>query len=154
MVETEENLQSLMVVKRNGKKVQWNGTKVAVAIKKGFDSIKDTEDEKKYSEKEINKVYNAVEKRIIKEFVKQEIDKIKIEQIQDLIEEELKKQGFEDVYKSFSEYRERRNTSRQMFLGEKKQHKFLKAIESLGLKSAGEEDAKIGRAHVWTPVTG
>ena len=148
MVETEENLQSLMVVKRNGKKVQWNGTKVAVAIKKGFDSIKDTEDEKKYSEKEINKVYNAVEKRIIKEFVKQEIDKIKIEQIQDLIEEELKKQGFEDVYKSFSEYRERRNTSRQMFLGEKKQHKFLKAIESLGLKSAGEEDAKRENANV------
>ena len=35
-----------------------------------------------------------------------------------------------------------------MFLGEKKQHKFLKAIESLGLKSALEEDAKRENANV------
>ena len=148
MVNTEEKLQTLLVVKRNGKKVEWNGTKVAVAIKKGFDSIQSQEDEDKYTEKEINKVYNAVEKRIIKEYVEKDIDKIKIEQIQDLIEDELKKQGFEDVYTSFSEYRDRRNASRQMFLGEKKQHKFLKAIESLGLKSAGEEDAKRENANV------
>ena len=148
MVNTEEKLQTLLVVKRNGKKVEWNGTKVAVAIKKGFDSIQSQEDEDKYTEKEINKVYNAVEKRIIREYVEKDIDKIKIEQIQDLIEDELKKQGFEDVYTSFSEYRDRRNASRQMFLGEKKQHKFLKAIESLGLKSAGEEDAKRENANV------
>ena len=148
MTETEEKLQTLTVIKRNGKKVSWNGTKIAVAIKKGFDSIKTEEDEAKYSEKEINKVYNAVEKRIISDFVKKDADKIKIEQIQDLIEEELKKQGFEDVYKSFSEYRERRTTSRQMFLGEKKQHKFLKAIENLGLKSALEEDGKRENANV------
>ncbi len=148
MVNTEEKLQTLLVVKRNGKKVEWNGTKVAVAIKKGFDSIQSQEDEDKYTEKEINKVYNAVEKRIIKEYVEKDIDKIKIEQIQDLIEDELKKQGFEDVYTSFSEYRDRRNASRQMFLGEKKQHKFLKAIESLGLKSAGEEDVKRENANV------
>ena len=148
MKNAEEKLQTLLVVKRNGKKVEWNGTKIAVAIKKGFDSISNQEDEVKYNEKDINKVYNAVEKRIVKEYVNKNIDKIKIEQIQDLIEEELKNQGFDDVYRSFSEYRERRNASRQMFLGEKKQHKFLKAIESLGLKSAGEEDAKRENANV------
>ena len=148
MIETEDKLQTLTVIKRNGKKVEWNGTKIAVAIKKGFDSIKTTDDELKYSEKDINKVYNAVENTIKKEFVEKGIDKIKIEQIQDLIEEELKKDKYEDVYNSFKEYRDRRNASRQMFLGEKKQHKFLKAIESLGLKSALEEDAKRENANV------
>lgn len=146
MVDTEETLATLKVVKRNGKKVEWNGTKIAVAIKKGFDSVKTEEEENKYSEKDVNKIFNSVVKRIEKEYLADE--KIKIEQIQDLIEDELKKNGYEDVYKSFSEYRERRNMSRQMFFGEKKQHKFLKAIESLGLKSANEEDAKRENANV------
>lgn len=148
MIDTEEKLTTLKVVKRNGRKVEWNGTKIAVAIKKGFDSIKTEEDEYKYEEKDINKVYNAVEKRIIKDFIDKNEEKIKIEQIQDLIEDELKKKGYEDVYTSFKEYRERRNASRQLFFGEKKRHKFLKAIESLGLKSAGEEDAKRENANV------
>ena len=39
MVETEEKLETIEVVKRNGKKVEFDGTKVALAIKKGFDSI-------------------------------------------------------------------------------------------------------------------
>lgn len=39
MVETEEKLETIEVVKRNGKKVEFDGTKVAMAIKKGFDSV-------------------------------------------------------------------------------------------------------------------
>ena len=47
MVETEEKLETIEVVKRNGKKVEFDGTKVALAIKKGFDSILIEADEKK-----------------------------------------------------------------------------------------------------------
>jgi ribonucleoside-triphosphate reductase len=141
----EEKLSNLTVIKRSGKKVEWNGTKIAIAIKKGFDSLEHDE-ENHYSEKDVNKVYNAVIERIEKEYKNQ--DKIKIEDIQDMIEETLKAKGYEDVYKSFSEYRERRNVSRQAFFGEKKQHKFLKAIESLGLKSSYEENAKRENANV------
>ena len=65
-----------------------------------------------------------------------------------MIEDELQKKGYEDVYTSFSEYRERRAQSRQLFVDEKKMHKFLKTIESLGLKSAHEEDAKRENANV------
>ncbi len=146
MVNTEEKLSNFEVVKRTGRKVEWNPTKIAMAIKKGFDSIHDEENEPKYTEKDINKVYNAVVDRIEKEFAAD--GKIKIETIQDLIEEELKKEKYEDVYTSFAEYRERRAASRQLFMGEKKQHKFLKAIESLGLKSAAEEDSKRENANV------
>ena len=46
------------------------------------------------------------------------------------------------------DYRERRNISRQVFFGEKKQHKFLKALESLGLKSASEVNDKRENANV------
>lgn len=59
MVETEEKLETIEVVKRNGKKVEFDGTKVALAIKKGFDSILIEEDEK-----------NIVRK-IFKKYIKQ-----------------------------------------------------------------------------------
>ena len=125
----EENLSNIIVVKRSGKRVNFDGMKVAVAIKKGFDSI-----EGKYNEDDANKVYN----KVIKSIEKSNVEKIKIEQIQDLIEEELKKSGYEDVYNSFSEYREKRNQSREIFFEEKRKHKFLKALEKLGLNSKGE----------------
>ncbi len=148
---TEETLGSLIVVKRNGKKVEFDGAKIAVAIKKGFDNLERVEsseefEERNYTEKDIQKVYQAVIKRISKEFKDEE--KIKIEQIQDLIEEELKKKGYEEVYKLFSEYRERRAQSREMFFDDKRRHKFLKTLEGLGLKSAGEEDTKRENANV------
>ena len=141
----EEKLDYLTVIKRSGKKVAWNGTKIALAIKKAFDSL-EKDEESHYSEKDVNKVYNAVIKRIEKDYKNEE--KIKIEAIQDLIEAELQKQGYPDVYKAFSDYRERRNISRQVFFGEKKQHKFLKALESLGLKSASEVNDKRENANV------
>ena len=56
MVEVSDKLEQLMVVKRNGKKVPFDETKIALAIKKGFDSVSidDESDEsvkvKKYEE--------------------------------------------------------------------------------------------------------
>ena len=147
MVDIEDKMLTIAVVKRNGKKVDFDGSKIAVAIKKGFDSVV-TDDERKYNEKDIQKIYQKVIKRIDKEFVSKYIDKIKIEEIQDLIEEELKKNNYEDVYESFSEYRERRAASRQAFSDEKKMHKFLKSLESLGLKSASEENSKRENANI------
>ena len=147
MVDIEDKILSISVIKRNGKKTNFDGSKIAVAIKKGFDSV-NTDEEKKYNEKDIQKVYQKVIKRIDKEYVSKNIDKIKIEEIQDLIEDELKKCGYEDVYESFSEYRERRAASRLAFADEKKMHKFLKSLEGLGLKSASEENAKRENANI------
>ena len=142
----EEVIDTIKVVKRNGKKVNFDTTKVALAIKKGFDSIIDEEGEAKYTEKDIQKVYQNVLKKINKDYKNEE--KIKIEEIQDLIEASLTKCGYEDVFQSFSEYRERRAQSRQLFSDEKKMHKFLKSLEGLGLKSAVEEDAKRENANI------
>ncbi len=122
--------ENIKVVKRDGKRVDFDGTKIALAIKKGFDSVIYDEENPNYTETDINKVYNLV----IDEISKLDVQKIKIEEIQDLIEKKLKEQGYNDVYESFSEYRERRAQSRKIFLEEKKQHKFLKALEDLTIK--------------------
>ena len=45
VAEKEELLETLEVVKRNGKKVSFDGSKIAIAIKKGFDSVTKENDE-------------------------------------------------------------------------------------------------------------
>lgn len=151
MTVCEDVLTNLKVVKRNGKKVDFDGTKIAMAIKKGFDNINRPDDhenveERIYNEKDIQKVFQSVIKRIEKDYKEEE--KIKIEDIQDMIEDELSKKGYQDVYESFKAYREKRAQSREMFFDDKKKHKFLKTIEGLGLKSSGEEDLKRENANV------
>jgi len=149
MTDVMEKVSCLTVIKRNGKKVEFDGSKIALAIKKGFDNIRvlnGDEEETVYTEKDIQIVYKEVISRIEKDFKNQE--KIKIEQIQDLIEEALQKKQYLDVYKHFSEYRERRSQSRMVFSDEKKLHKFLKTIEGLGLKSANEDNNKRENANV------
>ena len=146
MTDVQEKTE-LVVIKRNGKKVDFDETKIALAIKKGFDSVNEQDEETgeyKYDDKDITKVLNEVLKSIEKKYT----DKIKIEEIQDLIEESLEKKGYKEVHDSFAEYRERRAQSREMFVDDKRMHKFLKTIEGLGLKSASEDDTKRENANV------
>ena len=133
-------LNDIVVVKRSGQRVSFNPTKVALAIKKGFDSVYDD-----YDEKIVNKAKEKVLDKIEKDY--QDRKTIGVEDIQDVIEDVLKKMKCDEVYASFKEYRERRAASRDAFVG-KQQHKFVKAIESLGLKSAAEENSKRENANV------
>ena len=130
----------IVVVKRSGQRVGFSDTKVALAIKKGFDSVYE-----EYDEKEVNKVKEKVLDYIKKEFKDRKT--IGIEDVSDAIEVILKKTKHEDVLESFKGYRERRAASREAFVV-KQQHKFVKSIESLGLKSAGEENSKRENANV------
>ena len=87
----EKNID-IVVIKRDGKRVNFDGSKIALAIKKGFDNVNKPDDfenidEKVYSEKDIQKVFQSVIKRIEKEY--ENADKIKIEEIQDMIDEIL-----------------------------------------------------------------
>ena len=95
MTVCEDVLTNLKVVKRNGKKVDFDGTKIAMAIKKGFDNINRPDDhenveERIYNEKDIQKVFQSVIKRIEKDYKEEE--KIKIEDIQDMIKLIVKKE--------------------------------------------------------------
>ena len=130
----------IIVVKRSGQRVNFNDAKVAIAIKKGFDSVYD-----EYDEKNVNKVKEKVLEQIKKDYKDRKT--IGVEDIQDIIEHTLQKLKYDEVYESFKGYRERRAASRDAFVV-KQQHKFVKAIESLGLKTANEEDAKRENANV------
>ena len=52
-------IATLKVVKRDGKKVDFLGTKIAVAIKKGFDATSNDA----YSDEDVNKVFRIVYSR-------------------------------------------------------------------------------------------
>ena len=133
-------LEELVVVKRSGQRVNFNDTKIALAVKKGSDSVYE-----EYDEKLVNKVKEKVLSEIRKNYKDRKT--IGVEDIQDIIEKELKILKYDEVYESFKSYRERRAASREAFVV-KQQHKFVKAIESLGLKSANEENAKRENANV------
>ena len=130
----------ITVVKRSGQRVDFNDTKVAIAIKKGFDSVYE-----EYDEKEVNKVKEKVLDYIKKEYKDRKT--IGVEDVSDAIEVVLQKMKYNEVYESFKGYRERRAASRDAFVV-KQQHKFVKSIEALGLKSAHEENSKRENANV------
>ncbi len=131
----------MKVIKRDGKKVDFNGEKIAVAIRKGFiNAISNVA----YTEEDHNKVYEKVLKDIEEEYTSD--GEVPIEHIQDLIEKELKEMGYIAIYDSFSSYRFRRSESRKAF--QNRQHKLMKAIENLSLKTAIEEDSKRDNANV------
>lgn len=117
-------LKDLVVVKRSGQRVEFNSTKIAVAIKKAFDQVRPIN-----SEPGINKVYADVLNFINNTYIDRKT--INVEDIQDIIETKLKENNFKDVYEAFSDYRIRRATSRKIF-GLRQQHKFAKAIERIG----------------------
>ena len=129
--------EELVVVKRSGQRVNFNGYKIAVAIKNAFDSIIG-----EYDEKNINKVYENVLKNIELNYGLRKT--INVEDIQDIIENELKKQNYIDVYNEFSEYRKKRAESRQAFTI-KQQHKFARAMEKI------TDDNLLGTENTYTP---
>lgn len=116
-------IKDLVVVKRSGQRVEFNSTKIAIAIKKAFEHVESMDCLKK-----VNKVYEDVVDYINNNYSDRKT--INVEDIQDIIETKLKDNNCEDVYQAFSDYRIRRAASRQAF-GIKQQHKFAKAIERI-----------------------
>ena len=118
------SFEDLIVVKRSGQRVEFNSLKIAVAIKNAFDSTPSN-----YSNNDINKVYEDTLSYIYNNYKDRKT--INVEDIQDVIELILKRDGYNDIYDSFSGYRLRRSESRKSF-AVKQQHKFVKAIEKIG----------------------
>ena len=129
---------TITVIKRNNKKARFDPEKIAVAIKKGFDSVED-----KYEDaKDAHLVFVGVMEQISR----LDQDVIGIEHIQDIIEKQLIRLGYDEVYESFSSYRLRRNESRKVFVS--RELKFLKAQEQLTIKDSIDEDAKRENANI------
>ena len=131
-----EDKEKLIVIKRNGKKTTFDGTKIILAIKKAFDSVETREikQKTKYTTKDVQKVYQ----KVIEEISKIEEDRIKIEEIQDIIEKQLKQNGYEDIYNFFSTYRKISTQLRQTLGEETDTKKYLKYLQALALNSEYE----------------
>ena len=69
----------IVVVKRSGQRVNFNDAKVAIAVKKGFDSVYE-----EYDEKLVNKVKEKVLSYIKKNYKDRKT--INVEDVQDAIE--------------------------------------------------------------------
>ena len=104
----------IIVVKRSGQRVNFNPTKEAIAVKKGFDSVYE-----EYDEKKVNQVKEKVLDYIEKNYKDRKT--IGVEDVQDVIEEVLKKMKYNEVYESFKGYRERRAASRDAFVTKQQQ---------------------------------
>lgn len=128
-----EVLEDLIVVKRSGQRVTFNASKVAIAIKKAFDSVGCSDDKKifKIFEKVLNHINDNYKER----------KTINVEDIQDIIENTLYNEKLYNVYNAFKDYRQKRSLSRKVF-AEKQQHKFVKAIEKIEESSLNKNDSK------------
>ena len=113
----------LQIKKRTGELVPFNKEKIETAICKAWHEVYPNEQDKPSYGQEIADMVENVAK---------ELDEyIGVEDIQDVIEKVLEK-DYPEVFESYKGYRDRRSASREAFV-EKQQHKFVKAIESLGL---------------------
>ena len=118
-----EVLENLTVVKRSGQRVEFNASKIAIAIKKAFEAVyTDAE------EKEIYGVFESVLKYINSNYKDRKT--INVEDIQDIIETKLKDLQYENVFFAFKDYRQKRAASRKVF-SEKQRHKFVKVVEKI-----------------------
>ena len=118
-----EVLDNIVVVKRSGQRVDFNASKIAIAIKNAFDAEYDNPDEK-----QVYSVFEEVLKYINSNYKDRKT--INVEDIQDIIENCLKSLGYVKVYETFKNYRQRRAASRKLF-SEKQQHKFVKVVEKI-----------------------
>ena len=136
MKEKDDILNKILVIKRNARRVVFDGRKIAIAIKKGFDNT----DNSKYTDKDVNNVYLKVIEKIEKRYNEnpEEGKKIKIEEIQDYVEEVLDSKGYKDVYIEYKGYRENKRKIRQAF-EERKKYKFLSIIENMDLIDESED---------------
>lgn len=118
-----DTLTNLVVVKRSGQRVNFNGNKIAIAIKQAFDNVFGDIDEV-----EVNKVYENVLEFINKNYKDRKT--INVEDIQDIIEQELNQEKYLNVYNHFKSYRQKRSALRKVF-DEKQDHKFARTVEKL-----------------------
>lgn len=141
------DLTKIKVIKKNGKKVPFNLTKITIGIRNAFFNTL-FEEEKTDDELSLaaNEIITEVTSLITNEIKFK--DTVTVAELSELIEKTLQEFGYLEVYNTYANYRKHREASREAFSDEKKLHKFLKSIEELSLKDAASVDAKRENANI------
>ncbi len=121
------------ILKRDGRIVEFNLSKIENAISKAMNAVGEREF------KTAKKLAEAVEEEINLQFS----DKTPaVEEIQDIVEKVLMKKGYEDVAKAYILYRDKRNTVREMNTS------LMKTFEKLNNSDAKDSDLKRENANI------
>lgn len=118
----------LYVVKRDGRKVDFNSLKIIKAITRASEEIN-------YSLKE-SEVLEVV-KKIISYIELSKKENINVEEIQNLVEISLEKSGYEEIKKIYSSYRTERTKVREI------KSDLMKAIKKIGIET-DRDNANVG----------
>ena len=118
----------LHVVKRDGRKVEFNSQKIA-------DAIKGASEEIAYGLKESEII--EITKDVIKEIENRELDEITVETIQNIVEDTLASLNYGEVSRTYSNYRQERTMVREI------KSDLMKAIEKIGVET-DRDNANVG----------
>lgn len=118
----------LYVVKRDGRKVEFNSLKISKAIKKAADEIE-------YPLKESEVI--EIVKKIISYVELSKKESITVEEIQNLVEISLEKSGYESIKNLYSSYRKERTKVREI------KSDLMKAIKKIGIET-DRDNANVG----------
>lgn len=103
---------SLKVIKRDGKKVNFDETKIYNAVIKAFKDVYPDKDKEDICVGVAKDLSNSVKNNITNECLEKNKNEIDIEHIQDLVENFLMDQGYYKVAKAYIKYRYDREKSR------------------------------------------
>ncbi|MDF2549971.1 MAG: nrdA [Chlamydiales bacterium] len=108
--------ERLAVIRRNGKKVDWNSEKIYAAVNKGFlaDYIHSGQEPSEATLQEIGEKAKQVTQQVIHEVMGLNREVIHIEEIQDEIEKSLWKMGYQDAARKYIAYRAERARLRKL----------------------------------------
>ena len=118
----------LYVVKRDGRKVEFNSLKISKAIKKAADEIE-------YPLKESEVI--EIVKKIISYVELSNKESITVEEIQNLVEISLEKSGYKSIKNLYSSYRKERTKVREI------KSDLMKAIKKIGIET-DRDNANVG----------
>ncbi|MGL5690372.1 MAG: anaerobic ribonucleoside triphosphate reductase [Bacteroidales bacterium] len=100
----------ITITKRDGQIVEFEPTKITLALQKAFQSTIITDDTPADVLESIGETIANITKSIIK---KSESQSLTVEMVQDMIEDQLMKTKYKDVAKSYIRYRHQRNLKRK-----------------------------------------
>lgn len=141
-----KDITKIKVIKRNGKKVPFNLVKITIGIRNAFLNTESFNKDETELDLAINEIVNNITEELTdKIFIE---DTISVYELSELIEKKLQELGYLDVCATYSNYRQRRELSREIFSNDKRMHKFLKSIEELSLKDASTVDEKRENANI------
>lgn len=118
----------LHVVKRDGRRVEFNSIKVTNAIKGSSDEIG-------YELKESD--YIDITQKAIKNIENLNVDEINVEEIQNIVEKVLLENGYREIGVAYSYYRKERTKIREI------KSDLMKAIEKIGVET-DRDNANVG----------